>query len=494
MIAGESLSRHGNNPARHTARALNALAAALGDGRLVTEAAVLALYAADDTPHRCVPLAVAFPHSHAEVVALVRAAYRHCLPLVARGAGSGNVGGALPVTGAVVVSFECMTRVLDFNAADRTIAIETGAVTGDIDRLARTAGLFYPPDPGSAAFCRIGGNIAMNAAGPRTLKYGATRDYVLGLRAVDGRGHTLRVGGGTSKGAVGYDLARLLVGSEGTLALITEATLRLIPAPATVCTVRACYASTHAACAAVGRVMAAGCAPTVLEFVDAAALAAIRDAGAAGDLPPARALLIAETDGDAAAQELERVSAALHGPGLTALDRGLTQVAIDALWAARRALSGAVKRMAPRKINEDVVVPVSRLGTLVQHIELLAAHSRLPIVCFGHAGNGNLHVNIMVDPAHTDQLARAEACLQSLFRFVVAHGGRLSGEHGIGSEKRRFLPLEIGTHELALMRAIKGEFDPRGILNPGKLFPDTETACRADPAARTRTASSPEIA
>lgn len=442
--------------------------------RVLRDAFTLEAYARDDGPRRCVPLAVVFPKSHDEVVSLVRIANEVSLPLVARGAGSGNVGGALPVADGVVVSFECMTRILEFDPANRIVVVEAGVVTGEIDRVARTGGLFYPPDPGSAAYCRIGGNLAMNAAGPRAVKYGGTRDHVLGLRAVAGDGRTLVTGCRTTKGVVGYDLTRLLIGSEGTLALITEATLRLLPAPATVGTLRACFASSRAACAAVVRLMAQPVVPCALEFMDSSSLTAIRRSGQAIDLPAdTRALLMIEADGEpeAVTRELTALRAAVSGEGLLELRQARDAEEKAGLWRARRSLSRAVKSIAPHKINEDVVVPVTRLAEMVTRIEVLAAEYRVAIVSFGHAGNGNLHVNIMVHPNDAREMARAQACLHELFKLTLVLGGTLSGEHGIGREKREFVALEIPPDTLAMMRAIKRQFDPRGVLNPGKMLP-----------------------
>ncbi|SRR5581483_11536650 len=457
-------------PAAH-----HALIEALGATRVHLEPDVLALYAADEGPRRCTPLAVAFPTRHEDVAALVQVANAFRIPLVARGGGSGNVGGALPVPGSIVVSFECMRRVLEFSPSERLVIVETGIPTAEIDALARTQGLFYPPDPGSAPYCRIGGNLAMNAAGPRAVKYGVTRDYVLGLRAVAGDGRALVTGARTTKGVVGYDLTRLLVGSEGTLALITEATLKLSPAPVMIGTLRACYESGAAACAAVTRVMSEPVIPSALEFLDPASIAAVQQAGAATDLPRGtRALLIVEADGDpdAVARALTQLRAALSGPGLLELREATAASEVKALWTARRSLSYAIKRIAPLKINEDVVVPVTKLADLVIAVETLADEYRLPIVSFGHAGNGNLHVNIMVHPEDRDEVTRAHTALARLFETVLALEGTISGEHGIGYEKRAFVPLEIPAETLASMRALKRVFDPNGILNPGKIFPE----------------------
>jgi D-lactate dehydrogenase len=368
-----------------------------------------------------------------------------------------------------------MTRVLEFDPDNRLMVVETGIVTDEVDRLARSAGLMYAPDPGSGAYCRIGGNLAMNAAGPRCVKYGATRDHVLGLRAISGDGREIRTGSRTSKYATGYDLTRLLIGSEGTLALITEATLKLVPAPEAVATLRLCYSRTRAACEAVIRVMRQPVVPCALEFMDARSIEALRAYGDAQDLPEeTQAVLMVEADGDAHAlpEQLAALNRALEGPGLIETQSGFSKAEIQRLWTARKSLSHAVKRIAPRKINEDVVVPVSQLADLVDAIDRLGHRWAVPLVAFGHAGNGNLHVNLMVHEADADEMARAAACRRELVETVLAMHGSLSGEHGIGSEKRQFLALEIEPSTLALMRQIKAQFDPAGILNPGKKFPD----------------------
>lgn len=454
--------------------AIAALRAALGPDRACDDRETRELYDTDDTPGHCLPVAVLFPHSHSEVQAIVALARRHHLPLVARGAGSGNVGGAQPVPGSAVVSFECMQRILEYVPAERRITVEAGCITGAIQDRVAGDGLFYPPDPGSSPYCRIGGNLAMNAAGPHAVKYGVTRDYVLGLRAVTGTGETLCTGVRTSKGVVGYDLTRLLVGSEGTLALITEVSLRLLPMPEGRATLRAAFASTVTACAAVARIMAQSVTPSALEFMDRHALDAVRKMGAATDLPAAtQALLLIEVDGDRATlvRQVEAIRAALAGTGLLRCDDAEDPAAIARLWQARKALSPATKAMAPLKINEDVVVPVTQLAVLLEAIEDIAQHQNLQIVSFGHAGNGNLHVNFLVDPSDAELMARAREGLRRLFRKVLALGGTLSGEHGIGSVKRDFVALELSPESLTLQKGIRSLFDPDGILNPGKLFP-----------------------
>lgn len=454
---------------------LAALVPLLPEGRLLTDPETLALYDSDETPRHCIPIGVVFPRTHDEVLAIVRWAYANRVPLVARGAGSGNVGGALPTPGSLVVSFECMQRVLHFSPQDRLITVEPGIVTDEINRIVAPHGLLYAPDPGSGAYCRIGGNLAMNAAGPRCVKYGATREHVLGLRAITGDGREIVTGSHTSKYATGYDLTRLLIGSEGTLALITEATLRLIPAPEAIATLRLCYASTRSACEAVIRVMRQAVLPCALEFMDARSIEALRAYGYAQDLPAGtQAVLMVEADGDTHAlpDQLAALNRALAGEGLLETQSGFSKAEIERLWAARKSLSHAVKLIAPRKINEDVVVPVSRLADLVEAIDRMGHRWAVPLVAFGHAGNGNLHVNLMVHEDDAEEMARATNCRRELVETVLAMQGSLSGEHGIGSEKRHFLPLEIGADTLGLMREIKSRFDPAGILNPGKKLPD----------------------
>lgn len=454
---------------------IRALADELGSDRVFADSATLALYSSDETPRQVIPAAVVFPACHNHVVALMQFAHAHKLPVVARGAGSGNVGGALPVENGLVVSFECMNHIVEFDPDNRLIVVEAGVVTEDIGQLAHSRGLFYPPDPGSGAYSRIGGNLAMNAAGPRAVKYGVTRDYVLGLKAVTGDGKTITTGCRTSKGVTGYDFTRLLVGSEGTLALITEATLRLLPAPETISTLRLCFDSNRAACEAVQRVMQQSVIPCALEFMDRRSIEAIRPTGAANDLPTnTKALLMVEADGSAreVPYQIDALKAALAGNGLLEVRGGVTHEEVRTLWAARKSLSHAVKQYAPLKINEDVVVPVSRLADFVEFLDHQGNRYGFPIVSFGHAGNGNLHVNLMVHPDDPQEMAQARTCRKEMLETVLKLGGTLSGEHGIGTEKRAYIGMELDSNMLNLMRAVKKQFDPTGILNPGKLFPD----------------------
>ncbi len=376
----------------------------------------------------------------------------------------------MPIAGGVVASFERMNRLLRIDPDNRLAVVEPGLLNGDLQAALAPHRLFWPPDPTSAPFCSIAGNIACNAGGPRAVKYGATRDNVLALRAVAGSGEDFRCGTPTTKGATGYDLTRLLIGSEGTLAVVTEATLKLVPLPSAKRTLRATYADVAAAARAVARIMAQPVAPCALEFLDDECLRLARAHG--GEVVPlAGAMLIVEVDGeaDALAPAVEAVAAAARGEGLIELSIAGNDAEVAALWAARKALSPALRTLSPNKINEDVVVPVSRVPELVTATRAIAAAHALPIVCFGHAGNGNLHVNLL--PRDEAELARADAALAEVFDAVIRLDGTLSGEHGIGLAKCEFMPRALDATALALMRAIKREFDPDGILNPGKLLP-----------------------
>jgi D-lactate dehydrogenase len=448
-----------------------ALRAAVGAEGVLTDPADRWTYGYDNSRGQALPAAVALPADTAAVQRVVQACRRLRVPLTVRGRGTGTTGAAVPEEGGVVMSMERMARVLEVDGANRVAIVQPGATNGALQAAVGAAGFFWPPDPGSADYCTIGGNLACNAAGPRALKYGTPRDNTLGLEAVTGEGRIIRAGCYTTKGVVGLDLTRLLIGSEGTLAIITEATLKLSPLPERIATLRAVYTDVRAAAAAVSRIMAQPVVPRALEFLDAAALELVRAQDPVGLPAGAGALLMIEADGlaehlPATVRALERAAA---GDGLLQWRAAADAAEAAALWAARKALSPALRSLAPKKINEDVVVPVSRIPELTDGLGALAEKHRVRIVSFGHAGNGNLHVNVLGEEA---DLERMHACVDEVFRLVLALQGTLSGEHGIGRSKRAFVALEIDAPTLDLMWNLKDVFDPDGILNPGKALPD----------------------
>ena len=451
---------------------LTPLAALLGPGGLLLDAAERLAYGYDNSRRQGLPLAVALPTTAAQVQAIVALCRAAKLPIVARGRGTNTTGASVPGEDALVVSFERMDQVLAIRPGDRVAVVQPGLLNGDLQAALAPHGLFWPPDPTSAAYCTVGGNLACNAGGPRAVKYGATRDNVLALTAVTGAGELVRFGAPTTKGASGYDLSRLLIGSEGTLALIVEATLRLTPVATHRRALRALYADVDSAAAAVARLMAQPVTPSMLEFMDGDGVRLAREVGGAR-IPAAGALLMIEADGEAAVLDaaVAALTAAARGEGCIEVTAAADEAERDQLWAARKALSPALRTLAPGKINEDVVVPVSRIPELVAAVRAIAAAQSLTIVCFGHAGNGNLHVNILYDPADAAQSARAEAALESVFDTVIALDGQVSGEHGIGLVKRELLARALSPQAMALMRAIRQQFDPDGILNPGKVLP-----------------------
>jgi D-lactate dehydrogenase len=357
--------------------------------------------------------------------------------------------------------------------ANRLMRVEPGVTNEAVQIEAARHGFFWPPDPTSSAYCTVGGNVALNAAGPRAVKYGATRDNVLALSAVTGTGDVIHTGTRTTKSAVGFDLTRLLIGSEGTLAVVTEATLKLTPLPEARRTLQATYRDIRSATEAVVAIMAQATTPSALEFMDQASIEMIRGY-AQTELPhDAGALLMIEVDGSEAAIDagVSRVTRAASNPGCLRIATAASKQESQALWATRKALSPALRNIAPNKLNEDVVVPVSRIPELIEGVAALSREFGIPIVNFGHAGNGNIHVNLLYDTQDPRQESGALPCLSRVFDLVLALGGTLSGEHGIGLAKRDYLGRAIDPATLALMRAIKRQFDPRDILNPGKVFP-----------------------
>jgi D-lactate dehydrogenase (quinone) len=453
---------------------LDALAAAVGRDNVLTDPADCWAYGYDNSRRHVPPDVVVFATKHAQVCALVQTCNAHRVPLTARGRGTGTTGGSVPLRGGLVLSLERMDRILKIDAADRLMVVEAGVTNQAAQDAAAPHGFFWPPDPSSAAYCTVGGNLAFNSAGPRAVKYGTPRENTLGLKAVTGAGLSLRTGVCTTKGVVGFDLTRLLIGSEGLLAIITEATLKLTPLPEARRSLRAVYASVSAAAHAVSAIMAQPAIPSALEFIDGAAISLIRTYSRVTLPEDAGAMLLIEVDGaqayvDSAA---EAVARAAQAEGCIDLARACDAQDIADIWATRRALSPALRNAASGKINEDVVVPVSRMAELIDGLQELSAAYGIPIVNFGHAGNGNIHVNLLVNPQDTVQMEAAKRCLDNVFDLVLRLDGTLSGEHGVGLSKRDFVARELTPAALKLMHGIKHQFDPNGILNPGKALPD----------------------
>jgi D-lactate dehydrogenase len=452
---------------------LDTLQEALGSTEVLTDPADCWPYGYDNSRRHALPEVVAFAASHEQVRDTVRLCYERNVPLVARGRGTGTTGATVPLQGGLVLSLERMDEITRIDVDNRVMVVQPGVTNQAVQEAAAAHGFFWPPDPTSAAFCTVGGNLSYNSAGPRAVKYGTPRENTLGLRAVTGSGAEIRTGVYTTKGVVGYDLTRLLIGSEGTLAVITEATLKLTPLPETKRMLQAVYRDMHSAARAVSRIMAQAVTPCALEFIDGRAIAMIRHYAQIPLPQEAGALLMIEVDGQYAAIDaaVNRVSAAAAVEGLLEIKAARNEAESAALWATRKALSPALRTIAPKKINEDVVVPVSRMAELIGGLDELAQEFAITIVNFGHAGNGNIHVNLLVNPDDPDEMHRAERCLDRVFDLVLRLNGTLSGEHGVGIEKRDFITREIAAPALALMRGIKDVFDPKGILNPGKMLP-----------------------
>jgi glycolate oxidase subunit GlcD len=431
-------------------------------------------YARDDGAEGPFPPGlVVRPTARAQVAELVGLCHALAVPLSPRGAGTGTVGGCLADHGGVVLDLAGLDRILDIDERSLLAEVEPGVVCAALHAAAEARGLFYPPDPASLKKCSLGGNVATNAGGPRACKYGVTGNFVLGLDVVTGTGEALRVGHRSIKGVTGYNLAGLLVGSEGTLAVTTACTLRLVPRPACAVTLLASFADEADACAAVARCQTGGVVPSALEFADRVCTRVLSEGGALSAPAEARALLWVEIDGDGAGLDasIRRAGELCRASGALTVEVAGDAATRDRLWDVRRALSHTLRDRWPKKVSEDVAVPLARLPALTAAARELGARHGLDVASFGHAGDGNLHVNILYDPAAPDVRARVERAVEDLFRATLALGGTLSGEHGIGLSKRPYMPLEQSAPLRTLQLELKRAWDPKHILNPGKVFP-----------------------
>ncbi len=450
---------------------LSKLKGVLSAGEVSFAPDVLERYAGDKwfAAHR--PDAVALPRSTEGVSAVLRFANLHGIPVTPRGAGYGYVGGCVPARGGIVLSLERMNRIKEINAADFVAVVEAGVKTLTLQEAVERQKLFYPPDPASRADTFIGGNIATNAGGPRCLKYGVTRDYVLGLEVVLADGAIARVGGRTHKNKTGFDFTRLFVGSEGLLGVVTEATLKLLPLPP----YRACleigFGSMRPAIRTLRAIFSAGFLPCALEVADAFTLTAAFKRTRSERLRKCRAHLIVELDGQEASvrSELRNLEGIVRRQRPLFVARGLGARKCEQVWNIRREFSYSLRDTGLTKLNQDIVVPRGRVEDLFRFAAQLQKQHGLPVACFGHAGDGNIHVNVMTDTRAPQAARRANAALDELFRQVLAWGGAITGEHGIGLAKQRWWPLAVSKEVRHLHRVVKQALDPKGILNPGKF-------------------------
>ena len=452
---------------------LNSLKATVPTERLLLKVEECWPYGSDNSRKHATPLAVVLPVTHSEVVSITKLCNRHQVPLVVRGRGTGTTGGSVPVKSGLVMSMEQMNRIISVDVKNRLMRVEPGVTNQEVQNRAAEDGFFWAPDPGSASVCTVGGNLAFNAAGPRAVKYSTTRENTLGLVAVTANGDTLRCGVRTTKSVTGYDLTRLIIGSEGTLAIITRATLKLLPLPESRRTISACYQSIEGATNAIVAIMNQSVIPSALEFLDDAAIDLIRNKPGINLPEAARALLLVEVDGLASGMSdaINQISNAASNSSLLEIIHSNTEEEACQLWATRKALSPALRDIAPNKLNEDVVVPVGNIPALLEGLQALSQKYDIPIVNFGHAGNGNILVNLLYDTQNPEQEKQAHPCLCAVFDLVIGLRGSLSGEHGIGMEKMDFISLEVDESTLSWMKRLKILFDPNNILNPGKVFP-----------------------
>jgi glycolate oxidase len=449
------------------------LTALIGEGKISAAAEILAAHSGDKWSASHLPDVVVFAESTTDVAAVLKFADDHKIPVTTRGAGYGYVGGCVPLQAGIVLSTARMNRILGMHPEDGVAIVQPGVITQDLQEAAHAVGWDYPPDPASRKDCSIGGNIATNAGGPRCLKYGVTRSYVLGLEVVLANGEILRTGGRLHKNKTGFDLVGIFTGSEGMLGIITEATLRLIPRPASRAMLAAIFPEFEMAAAAVQAILNAGHLPSALEITDTFTLAAARKKLGADVFPPGRAHLIVEIDGRpaATAAEIEELHLLLTQLGATFIERAPDEASCERIWKLRREFSFSLRDTGLTKLNEDIVVPRSKLVELVTFARKLEKDTGIPIACFGHAGDGNIHTNLMVknydDP---DVRAHADAALDQLFTWVLDNDGAITGEHGVGIAKKRWIRKALGEVSFTAHLALKKALDPNGILNPGKFL------------------------
>lgn len=446
----------------------------VGPENFSTDAADLKCYSYDASGISSLPEAIVLPKTTEEVSQVLSFANQEGLAVFPRGAATGTTGASVPIQGGLVLSLTRMDQIISIDTRDLTAQAEPGVITGRLQEEVSRYGLFYPPDPSSMHFCTIGGNVATGAGGPRAVKYGVTRDYVLALEVVLSDGVVINTGTQTAKGVVGYDLTRLVVGSEGTLGIVTNITVKLIPMPEATGTLLAFFPDARSAIDAVTGLFASKILPRCAEFMDEMGLKCI-----SGRFPfeipgDAGAMLLIEVDGvrESIPRQLETVIRSCKGCGAIAIDVAESEDQARAFWAARQGLAPSIKRLGfPDRVNEDICVPRHRLADMIRELEEIGRRNRITVLNFGHVGDGNLHVNLLLDRAKRDEKLRGETAVKEIMEATLALGGTISGEHGIGLTKRPFIQMEIDNRTIEVMKGIKRVFDPKNILNPGKVFP-----------------------
>ena len=454
---------------------LDELRAIAGAPHVLTSDEDLLVYGFDGTWYEHRPLAVVLPSTTAEVAAIHKLATRERIALTPRALGSGLSGGAIPLEGSLVLSIVRMNAILEIDDLNHVAIVQPGVINADLQAEVEKRGLFYPPDPSSLKQSAIGGNVAENAGGARCLKYGVTADYVQALEIVLPDGAVLRTGGKMVKNVTGYDLRALFTGSEGTLGTVTEITLRLLPKPKFVRTAMATYAAIDDAAQSVTAIMAAGLSPTSIELLDNLTMRCVEEFSPAGLPLDADAILLFGVDGNHEAaldDDLRRIEALALANGASEIRLARSQDESDRLWAARRVIAPALARKRPHRLGEDISIPRSAIPAMIARIRGIARERELLIPVFGHAGDGNLHPNILCDRSDPAEMRRVREAAREIFEAAIALGGTLSGEHGIGLLKKQFMEMDVGAEGLRVMRAIKSALDPLGIMNPGKIFPE----------------------
>jgi glycolate oxidase len=445
----------------------------VGPDNMSTERQDLLCYSYDATQMEFLPDAVVYPANAEEVSRILRLANAEQFPVFPRGAGSGFSGGSLPKGGGIVLVTTRMNRILRVDCENLIAEVEPGVVTEQFQVEVEKLGLFYPPDPASLKFSTLGGNVAENAGGPRCVKYGVTRDFVMGLEVVLPTGEIIRTGGETYKGVVGYDLTRLVCGSEGTLGVITRIIFKLLPLPEAKKTMLTIFDSIDGAASAVSTIISAKIIPATLEFMDYATLQCVDKRFSLGIPASGRAVLLIEVDGDRELIEKQaaRIQELIKPLGLVECKVAKDAAESEALWKVRRLVSPSLRDVNPTKYNEDIVVPRSRVPDVIRRIEMIRQKYDIPIVNFGHAGDGNIHVNVMIDREIPGMDEKAHKAIAEIFQAALDLNGTMSGEHGVGLAKQPYIHLELKPEQVAAMQAIKKALDPNNILNPGKMFP-----------------------